>query len=317
MEMTRMKNNIMLSVIVTTFNHEKYIEKCLNSIINQKVEFEYEIIITDDCSEDGTVELLKAYSGIKVIENKKNIGLCRNLDNAFRTAKGKYIFECSGDDFLGKEDMLQKQVMFLEHNYDYFRVTAWHYFENKQTGEKKVVEFPYEKYTLLDFLRGIDAGFYTGTFRNTYVNDNISYLCNGSRNNEEIQMMFYLLSKGDTYIIPEPMYVYCFHVSGIDKNYCSLNTDVDILADYAKGFYAVEEDMRNKKYNFSLAKVEKYNSYINKILDTRDFKKIAYIGKVLTLSDIIKFIWYKCILKLFHYKMPAFLLSERRLIKNK
>lgn len=312
-----MKNNMILSVIVTTFNHEKYIEKCLNSIINQKVEFKYEIIIADDCSEDGTVELLKTYTGIKLIENKKNMGLCRNLDNAFRTAKGKYIFVCSGDDFLGKEDMLQKQVIFLEHNCDYFSVTAWHYFVNEQTGEKKVVEFPYEKYTLLDYLRGIDAGFYMGTFRNTYAKDKVSYLCKGSKNNEEIQMMVYLLSKGDKYIISEPMYVYCYRVSGTAGNYCSKNTDIDILADYAKGFYAVEEDGRNKKYNFTLAKIKKYDSYINRILDTRDLKKIADIGKVLVLSDIIKFIWYKFIIKLFHYQIPVIFMSEKRLIKNK
>ena len=67
--------SIMLSICIVTYNHERYIEECIQSIFEQNMDFEYEILIGDDCSKDGTIEILKKYENkVSVIERQKNIG---------------------------------------------------------------------------------------------------------------------------------------------------------------------------------------------------------------------------------------------------
>ena len=185
--------SVKLSVIVFAYKHEKYIQKCLDSVLMQKTDFEYEIVVADDCSADATVKIVEKEYGdkVKVLKRKNNLGLCKNMCEALMGAQGKYIFECAGDDYLVSDTVFQKHVDFLESHEDFFSVFNWMIFRNENTGQEKVIEFPYYEYTLLDFLKGIPARFYLGTIRNTFKDDDIPYLCEASKNNEEIQMLYY------------------------------------------------------------------------------------------------------------------------------
>ena len=83
-----MKNAI-VDVIITTYNHENYIKQCLESIVNQKTNFEFRIIVGDDFSTDNTVEKLKSFhkkyqKQILPIYNKKNKGPNLNLQNLYQ-----------------------------------------------------------------------------------------------------------------------------------------------------------------------------------------------------------------------------------------
>lgn len=121
------EKNIMVTIICNTFNHEKYIGKCLDSFVDQKTSFKYEIIVHDDASTDNTAEIIKAYQRkypnlFKVIIQEKNI-YSQNIDSMTYIEKlidGKYIALCEGDDYWTDERKLQKQVEFLENNNDYF-----------------------------------------------------------------------------------------------------------------------------------------------------------------------------------------------------
>ena len=91
----------MVSVIVLTYNHEKYIKQALDSILRQKVNFDYEILIGDDASTDNTVKVLKEYKSkfpniIKLFLNEVNLGATRNAYNLLVNAKGKYLATCEG-----------------------------------------------------------------------------------------------------------------------------------------------------------------------------------------------------------------------------
>lgn len=311
---------IMLSVVVFVYNHEKYICKCLDSILNQKTDFKFEIVVADDCSTDNTFSLLKKEYGdkITVIRRKENMGMCRNMYHAFKEVQGKYIFTCDGDDYLIANDLLQKHVDFLEKNKDYFSVTNWIVFRNTATGEEKIREIPYTEYTMLDYLRGVKVDFFLGTIRNTFKYDKADYFCFASKNNEESQTLYYSLNKGKKAVLPEAMYAYCYRVDADSNNYCSKHSNLQMLSDYAEGFYAIEKyDADADKYNFGIAKLRRYEVYIDKILETKDLREIIQIAKVLKWSDIWSFIGYKLILRLNHYKMPAFLLREQRLVKRK
>ncbi|MBW7675612.1 glycosyltransferase [Chryseobacterium chendengshani] len=115
-----------VSVIVLTYNQEKFIEKNLTGIFMQKVNFPVELIISDDCSTDQTAliinELIKnkpAHIEIKFKSHQKNLGSTPNFFNALQEATGKYIAFCEGDDYWTDENKLQIQYDFLEENKDY------------------------------------------------------------------------------------------------------------------------------------------------------------------------------------------------------
>jgi len=113
----------LISVIVTSYNHEKYIQQCLESILMQKGNFNVEIIIGDDCSTDGTMSLLEVYQEkfpqlIKILPNTANLGITKNLKRCFDACTGDYIAICEGDDYWIDQYKLQKQLDRLEKHKD-------------------------------------------------------------------------------------------------------------------------------------------------------------------------------------------------------
>lgn len=306
--------DIMLSVVIFAYNHEKYIEKCIDSILQQKTDFAFEILLADDCSKDNTVNLVKEKYGdkIRILNRSQNLGLCRNMYEAFMEAEGKYIVECSGDDYLLTDHVFQSHVDFLEKHPEYFSVFNYMKIVNVNTQTEKVIEFPFEDFTLLDFLQGRRANLYIGTMRNSFREDNPEYLCHGGRNNEEIQMYYYTLSKGKKRILPEPLFVYCFRTDA--QNYCSTHSYLDMLEDYARGFRAVEEVDRGK-HNLNIAKLWYYERNIDRILEQKDLKLILGIFSVLKIKEIIGFIWIKLLMRFNHRQIPNFLIRENKLIK--
>ncbi|HGY2267683.1 glycosyltransferase family 2 protein [Morganella morganii] len=112
----------MASVCIITYNQENYIEHCLNSFIKQNTDFNYQIIIADDGSTDGTQLIIKELQKkhpdlIFPILQKENKGTVKNLIDAYTCATGKYIFHIDGDDY-AYPNKLQEQVEILESNPD-------------------------------------------------------------------------------------------------------------------------------------------------------------------------------------------------------
>jgi glycosyltransferase involved in cell wall biosynthesis len=92
-----------ISVIIPTYNVEKYIEECLDSVINQTFE-DIEIICIDDKSSDNTYNILKEYcikdSRIKLYQNSQNLGIADTRNFSLKIAKGKYIYFLDSDDYI-------------------------------------------------------------------------------------------------------------------------------------------------------------------------------------------------------------------------
>ena len=113
-----------VSLLLLTYNHSEFIAQAINSILEQKVNFDYEILIGDDCSSDGTCEIVDSYAKkypnlIKTIRSEQNVGALRNEKRLMEASQGKYIAFLEGDDYWVDQFKLQKQVDFLEANPDY------------------------------------------------------------------------------------------------------------------------------------------------------------------------------------------------------
>lgn len=121
-----MEEEILVSIICITYNHEKFIKDALESFLMQKVDFNYEILIHDDASTDNTAKIIREYERkypdlVKVIYQKENQYSKGKpvISNLYKIAKGKYFAFCEGDDYWIDKNKLQKQVNFLEKNKEY------------------------------------------------------------------------------------------------------------------------------------------------------------------------------------------------------
>lgn len=93
------------SVVVSCYKQEQYLEECLDSILNQEINFPCEIIVSDDCSPDSSQAVLKAYDEahpgrIKLILRDKNVGAALNYHGVHALASGDIVFHFDGDDVM-------------------------------------------------------------------------------------------------------------------------------------------------------------------------------------------------------------------------
>lgn len=108
-----------ISVVVTAYNHEKYIRQCLESVLNQKGDFQLEVIVGDDYSTDHTLTIIEEFQKrtpeiFNILPVEKNLGITKNLKRCLAACSGEYIAICEGDDYWTDENKLQKQKDFLE-----------------------------------------------------------------------------------------------------------------------------------------------------------------------------------------------------------
>jgi glycosyltransferase involved in cell wall biosynthesis len=118
------KKNI-VSVFILTYNQEKFISQTLESILSQKTNFNYQLVIGEDHSTDSTRLICEKFAAENPLKIKllpslgQNIGLIKNYIRTIKECDGKYIAICDGDDYWIDDYKLQKQVDFLESNPHY------------------------------------------------------------------------------------------------------------------------------------------------------------------------------------------------------
>lgn len=122
-----------ISVIVCTYNHDKWIERCLRSLLNQEhmEEDDFEVILVDDCSEDSTKSVLQKFKkekNLKIIFNDQNMGLPSSINKAMQDSSGRYLVRVDSDDYV-QRSFLYHMKFFLDFNrfyqavcVDYLRV---------------------------------------------------------------------------------------------------------------------------------------------------------------------------------------------------
>lgn len=109
-----------ISVVVFTYNHEKYLRESLDSILAQKTRFTFEIVIGEDCSTDGTLAICKEYEQrfpdiVRIVTSERNVGASHNVARTLHAARGKYIAMLEGDDYWCDTRKLEMQASVLSH----------------------------------------------------------------------------------------------------------------------------------------------------------------------------------------------------------
>lgn len=135
----------LVTVLIITYNHEKFIAQAIDSALAQKTAFGVEILIGDDCSKDTTGQIVAEYARkypdrISLVSSAENVGAIRNEKRLIENANGKYLAFLEGDDYWTDDLKLQKQVDFLEANPGYGMVHADvdHFYESSGNTEKQI-----------------------------------------------------------------------------------------------------------------------------------------------------------------------------------
>lgn len=214
-----MKNDVMVSVICTAYNHEKFIKDAIEGVLSQETDFRYELILHDDASTDRTPEIIKAYAKkhakvIRTILQKENqFSRCHIYPEfLFPAVKGKYIAFCEGDDYWTDKHKLQKQVDFMESHTEYSMCMHNAVKLNYETGEEKLLDtFPEEgtysqKEQILAGLGTDFPAFASLVFRTNLLEGIPDFFL--ASNVVDYPIRQYLASRGKVYYFKEPMSVY-------------------------------------------------------------------------------------------------------------
>ena len=109
----------LVSVCMTTYNHEAYLRQAVESILAQETSFDVELVLGDDCSADSTAAICREYAAkypgrVRFVTGERNVGWRANYRRTFEACRGKYVAYCDGDDWWSDPRKLQMQADLLE-----------------------------------------------------------------------------------------------------------------------------------------------------------------------------------------------------------
>ncbi len=172
-----------MTVIVPSYNNGQYIRQALDSILMQKVTFDYQIIITDDCSQDDSQNIIREYelkysNKILALYSDKNCRLFQNVLKALKKMDSEYFCVLDPDDYWTDDMRLQKAVSFLDKNpqYTIYGTNAYKLY-NDGTTEPYYNRPTIHEYTSTyeDYLKrkSVLSNTFASTYRNVYFSDGI------------------------------------------------------------------------------------------------------------------------------------------------
>ena len=259
----RKKDNIKLSVIIISYKQAKYIRDAIDSVLMQNFDFKYELLLADDCSQDGTLEIMKEYekknpSIIRVIERKKNLGCKNNSLSACSEAKGEYLTILEGDDYWSDKNKIRIQIDFLEAHPDYYAYS--HSQEGRNLKNEYVGTFPKKNkksFTInneKEYIRNDYTFSCSSTvFRNLFKDKKKYNEYKSIREFDEVigdsQLCFMLCKCGKVYVSNEPMMVYRIRSNDGDSNFNSSHT-IDEIEYRFLNIYSCMKKYYNNEYSF-------------------------------------------------------------------
>ena len=107
-----------VSVTLISYNQERFIAQAIESVLMQRTDFDFELVVGDDCSTDGTRAVIDSYAAsdprIRVLPRPRNLGMNRNFWDVLRNCRGQYVAMLEGDDYWTDPTKLQRQAEYLD-----------------------------------------------------------------------------------------------------------------------------------------------------------------------------------------------------------
>lgn len=211
-----------LSILLVTYNHDSYIKEAIESILIQKFDFPYEIIVADDCSTDKTINILESYAEknpeiFKFLSAENNLGITKNYKRGFKACQGEYVAVLEGDDYWTSPSRIKKMVRFLDNNRGC--VLAFNRFIVKEVKNKRFNIQPWpinEKFQLI-YVTDLVRDNFIGNFSTCiYRKSAIDSLDDSLYEMKVYDWMFNIMiaQHGLIGYIPDVMSVYRLHPSG-------------------------------------------------------------------------------------------------------
>lgn len=208
-------NELLVSVNMITYNHEKHIAQAIKGVVLQQTNFRFELVVGEDFSTDSTAAIVKEYAHeyphiVKAICNDINLGMHINGLNTVLECKGKYIALCEGDDYWIDPDKLQMQYDFLEANPDYFM--CHHRYLLESTTGLSLSPKVKETTTIDDLARNNHIGTLTCMFRNQIYAGIPDWITKAHMG--DYPLFMHLARFGKIKFFDKPMAVYRVHPGG-------------------------------------------------------------------------------------------------------
>lgn len=226
-------SNPLISVIILTYNQEKTIAQAIESVLNQNIEFPFEIIIGEDCSVDSTLEICKQYERkypdiIRILHSESNKGVTDNYFDCVLNARGEYIADCAGDDYWTSPEHLSSKAKILKECSNVTIVHGdWNYinYDDTQSWQPvpKTGKFIYRsplakgKNLMIPFLSGAESPvpiihLSTALYRKKVLleeyNQDLTLFRNTNTNCEDVSTILALMSRGDVAFLPDKVLNY-------------------------------------------------------------------------------------------------------------
>jgi glycosyltransferase involved in cell wall biosynthesis len=274
-----------VSICVITYNHERYLRRAIESILEQEIDISMEIIISDDCSTDHTREIIREYADkqpqlFRAILREQNVGPAKNFLELLQAATGNYIAYLEGDDYWNDPKKLKKQFDFLTINEEY--VCCSH---NAETLNQDGTLGLYNKnkidktLTRKELLTSLEIHTSSIFFRNCLVGMP-NYVLNFPL---DIIFYFYLSSHGKFFISKDIMSVYRFHAGGVwtgQSNLVKINKGFEIQNYILKNLPISKEEsqaIKQIKINLKLNRLKTYaNRFRFDLIYFRDAGSLIY-----------------------------------------
>lgn len=248
----------LISVIMPSFNHEKYVGDAIESVLHQTIN-DLELIIIDDASQDNSRDIIKILSEndprIKPKFNQKNFGIASTLNQAISYSEGKYIAFIASDD-LWAPSKLERQLEVLENNNDLVLWCEGMIINSKGEENNQLFteyyQVPKESGSIFEelikgnFIFGSSIMLKAENLKELMLDENLKYL-------NDHKLYLDLAYKYKYYFIHDALAKYRIHGENTTfKNICEWNKDAMILSDYLLTRYGSKLSLKTKKNIFYL-----------------------------------------------------------------
>lgn len=139
-----------VSVLMMAYQHEAFLKRAIDSVVGQRTDFPFELIIAEDCSPDRSLDIAREYQSrypeiIRILTADTNVGMQKNCWRMYARVRGEFIAFCDGDDFWNTSDKLQKQVDLMRRTPECILCHSNYSYRNELNGLRTIQNFNKKK----------------------------------------------------------------------------------------------------------------------------------------------------------------------------